>query len=303
MDIFAPIIKAVWKDVDKSDKKRIAAQTPPQGLTCICDLNYMGDNQKEHLLDIYYPERTTEKLPVIIDIHGGGWTYGYKEINKNYCLTLAKKGFVVASINYRLADKVFFADQIRDIFAAFSYLFENLEKYHGDNENVFLVGDSAGGHFACVCAAIETNKEYQKDFGVKKSGLEFKAVGAVSPAVNLTGDNFMLRANLKMLLGEDYKNSKFYKYMNFDKIASYKLPDFYIVTSDGDSLLDQAYELCAILSKYNVNYMVETYTKRIYGEKLPHVFSVAYPFKEASEEAIENLTKFFKARMKQSVKF
>lgn len=55
--------------------------------------------------------------PVIIDIHGGGWMYGTKEINKNYCLVLAQNDYVVVNINYRLAPDFSVADQLRDCFS------------------------------------------------------------------------------------------------------------------------------------------------------------------------------------------
>ena len=97
MDIFKPVLLKFWSITEKMDEKRIASQTPIGGITQITDIPYMNDSMKEHLLDIYYPESATGKLPVIIDIHGGGWLYGYKEINKYYCLKLAEKGFLTSS--------------------------------------------------------------------------------------------------------------------------------------------------------------------------------------------------------------
>ena len=58
--------------MDSCKAKRIASQTEPEGLEQILDIPYIDDGEKGHLLDIYYPQGTTEKLPVIIDIHGGG---------------------------------------------------------------------------------------------------------------------------------------------------------------------------------------------------------------------------------------
>ncbi len=99
MSVFFSISKAFWKTVEKSDAKNIASQTEPEGIKRICDIPYIGDGHPMHLLDVYYPEDAAHALPVIIDIHGGGWMYGSKELNKIYCLNLAKRGFTVFNIS------------------------------------------------------------------------------------------------------------------------------------------------------------------------------------------------------------
>lgn len=300
MEIIVPILKAFWKKVEKSDNQRIASQQPTPGIKEICDLAYIDDGTREHLLDIYYPQNTkeTDALPVVIDIHGGGWMYGYKEINKYFCLKIASKGFLVASINYRLSDKVRFDEQVKDVFAALSWLSKNLCNYPADTENVFLVGDSAGGHLACVAAATNAEKDFQRDFGVEHCGFDFKAVGAISPAIDLVSPNPMMQMNLKVLLGKDYKKSKFYKYMNFSNIATYKLPPFYIVTSNGDFIGKQAFRLKEILTEYGVENMFENYTQLLDGKKLQHVFAVVNPYSEPGEKMIDTMLAFFKAKIK-----
>lgn len=90
-------------------------QTPTAGVEQITDVAYLDDGLKEHMLDVYYPEGASAKLPVIIDIHGGGWMAGSKEINKNYCLAIAKRGYCVFNLNYRLAGEYRFHEQIEDI--------------------------------------------------------------------------------------------------------------------------------------------------------------------------------------------
>ena len=297
MDIFKPILKIVWHFTDIADQKRIASQTPTAGIHEVCDIDYQGDGRKEHLLDIYYPEGTASLLPVIIDIHGGGWMYGYKEINKNYCLKLASKGFLVASINYRLSGEVEFSEQMRDVFAALKFLSQNLSSYPADVNNTFLVGDSAGGHFACVSAAVNLNPDLQADFGVKPCGFSFKAVGAISPAIDLVSFNLMMNANLPSLLGSHYKKSKFYKYMDYSSIASSSLPPFFIVTSSGDFIRRQSYKLEEILENHSVEHKLIDFTDKYKGAKLPHVFSVVDPYSEFAEKAINEMCTFFKSKI------
>ena len=72
MALFTPILKYVWKENAKLDAARIRLQTPTAGVDCVCNIPYINDKTAEHMLDVYFPENSNERLPVIIDIHGGG---------------------------------------------------------------------------------------------------------------------------------------------------------------------------------------------------------------------------------------
>ncbi len=298
MYIFEPILRKNWENTEKMDAKRIASQTEPEGLTKILDIPYIDDGEKAHLLDIYYPEGTTENLPVIIDIHGGGWMYGYKEINKNFCLKLAEKGFLVASINYRLAGNgIRFDDQIRDIFAALKWLSESLKNYPADLDNVFLAGDSAGGHFSCVTTAVNLNEDMQKDFGVTYCGLDFKAVAAICPAVDLLSPNIVMNINVPVLLGEKSRKSKYSKYLDVAQIISKEFPSYYVNTATNDFLKKQCYKLKKLLDIYKIENKFHDFNEKENGKYLTHVFNVINPFSHYGDMANTEIADFFKARM------
>ena len=298
MYIFEPILRKNWENTEKMDAKRIASQIEPEGLEKIFDIPYIDDGEKAHLLDIYYPQGTTEKLPVIIDIHGGGWMYGYKEINKNFCLMLAQKGFLVASINYRLAGgNIRFDDQIRDIFSALKFLSKELENYPADLDNVFLAGDSAGGHFSCVTTAVNLNEEMQKDFGVEYCGLDFRAVAAICPAVDLLSPNVVMNINVPVLLGEKHRKSKYRKYLDVAQIISKDFPPYYVNTATNDFLKKQCYRLKELLDNYKIEYKFHDFIEKENGKYLTHVFNVVNPFSHYGDMANTEIAEFFKARM------
>jgi acetyl esterase/lipase len=105
-------------------------------------------------LDIYTNTAFTNN-PVIIMIHGGLWYTGDKSNNnvinpkKDYYLN---KGFVFVSINYRLTDdaNVHYPDNINDVSDAIKWVNQNIDEYGGNENNLYLMGHSAGAHLASL---------------------------------------------------------------------------------------------------------------------------------------------------------
>lgn len=152
------------EEFGKSDAIRDAGRKTPEDIIRYDDLEFANGN----LLDVYRPRNRgeengkPEKLPVIVNVHGGGWVYGSKEVYQFYGMNLAQRGFAFVNPNYRLAPENAFPAQIVDVDAAFVWVKENGEAYGLDTENVFLVGDSAGGHLGAMYAEILTNPDYCK---------------------------------------------------------------------------------------------------------------------------------------------
>ena len=104
----------------KNDRLRNQATSLPQGVCQKRNISY-GPFRKSSLLDVYYPEGTTTPLPTIVSVHGGGYVYGNKEIYRYYCMDLARRGFTVVNINYRLAPRWKFPTPLEDINQARHY--------------------------------------------------------------------------------------------------------------------------------------------------------------------------------------
>lgn len=297
MAFFTPVLKFFWKENAKNDYKRLSTQTPATGVYQKNNVPYLADDLSEHTLDIYYPEGACQKLPVIIDIHGGGWMAGSKEINKNYCLAIAKRGYCVFNLNYRLAQsgESGFKEQIEDIFAAFEWISRAAQNYPADLGACFLTGDSAGGHLAFCAAAISASFILRQDFCISEPLFKFKAVGAVSPAADLISPNITMNINLPELLGKKYKSSRYYKYMDTDRIAVKNMPPFYIVTSSGDFLHSHAYKMKKTLDRVGVENKLHDFKGKYSGRKLPHVFSVLDPSPSYARECIDEMLEFFES--------
>ena len=137
--------EVIRRNTKKYDDLRIAKQTPPAGVS-VEVFDYLPDGDPMHKLNVYRPEETSGVLPVIVNIHGGAWVYGDKDLNKYYCMYLASKGFLVMGMSYRLMTAVTLKEQVQDVFASVCFLADNAEKLGADTDNVMLSGDSAGGH-------------------------------------------------------------------------------------------------------------------------------------------------------------
>jgi acetyl esterase/lipase len=139
------------------------------GVTALPDIEYsnlMG--YRPLLLDLYIP-RAGAAHPLVIWIHGGGWSRGDSRGNgaiTNFPAALAElaaRGYVVASVNYRLSGEAKFPAQIQDVNAAIAYLKTNSARYRIDPARVLLWGGSAGGHLAALAALTCGAAEYAPD--------------------------------------------------------------------------------------------------------------------------------------------
>ncbi len=117
-------------------------------------------------LDIYRPrDRDLSGAPVLIQIHGGGWTIGTKEQQGLILMNrMAQQGWICVSANYRLAPKHSFPTQIVDVKRAIAWVHENIAQYGGDPSYVAITGGSAGGHLAALASLTPGLPDYQPGF-------------------------------------------------------------------------------------------------------------------------------------------
>lgn len=177
-------------EFSRGDISRTDYWHDPEGIDVIADIQYVDDGTRAHRLDLYLPYdsvvRGGKTTPVYIDIHGGGFVYGYKDLNRNFCTNLAKQGFAVFSISYRPAPETDFLGQMEDTAAAFRWIREHRDDYPIAQDQVFLTGDSAGGTLALYMTAVERSSEFAEKIGIGQSGLSVAGSALISPLTDLT---------------------------------------------------------------------------------------------------------------------
>lgn len=129
------------------------------------DIAYAPEHGRRGLLDVYRPAEPVEGAPVLLQVHGGGWTIGNKDQQGIPLMQhLAAKGWVCVAINYRLAPRDPFPAQIIDVKRAIAWIREHIGEYGGDPDYLAITGGSAGGHLAALAAVTPNDPDYQPGF-------------------------------------------------------------------------------------------------------------------------------------------
>ncbi|HEY4690508.1 MAG TPA: alpha/beta hydrolase [Anaerolineae bacterium] len=116
------------------------------------DIAY-GDRPRQKL-DVYWPP-SGERLPVMLFVHGGSWSWGDKTLYPLVAAHYAPHGFVVVVINYSHYPHVTFPTFVEDAAAAIAWVVRHIDAYHGDPDRLVASGHSAGGHILSLIALDE----------------------------------------------------------------------------------------------------------------------------------------------------
>ncbi|HVG22812.1 MAG TPA: alpha/beta hydrolase fold domain-containing protein [Thermoanaerobaculia bacterium] len=101
-------------------------------------------------MHVLLPRNAAPARPAILFIHGGGWTDGTRDRGVPSLIHFVQKGYVTASIEYRLSGEAIFPAQIDDVRAAIEYLRAHARDFGVDPHRIAVWGQSAGGHLAAL---------------------------------------------------------------------------------------------------------------------------------------------------------
>lgn len=122
------------------------------------DLFYTEAKDTLQSLDVYSPPEGKDH-PVIVWIHGGGWSKGDKAAMQQKPQAFVDKGFVLVSVNYRLVPAVTVKDIMADLAQSVRWVRDHAAEHRGDPNALLIMGHSAGAHLA---ALLCTDDRYLK---------------------------------------------------------------------------------------------------------------------------------------------
>jgi acetyl esterase/lipase len=108
------------------------------------------------VLDVWLPSAAPRPYPLVIFVHGGGWSRGDKRDVGPKVVPLLQRGFAVASVNYRLSDQGHFPAPAQDVKAAVRYLRAHASEHGIDPDRFAAWGESAGANMAALLGTTGT---------------------------------------------------------------------------------------------------------------------------------------------------
>lgn len=288
--------------VDAIRSGKVAAvnliQPLPPGIVIQRDIEYGNPGDRPLLLDLYSPKESTAAVPGIIFVHGGSWKHGKKEDYRIYAMHFAARGYVVASIQYRLSKEAPFPAAIHDVKAAIRYMRANADSIGVDPDRIGIAGGSAGGHLSMMAG-------YSADVGELDGHSGHAGVSSrVQCVVNLYGPTDMTTEYARKVSTTNSAVSDFFEGTYEEQPESYAAgsPLNYVTADDPPTLIlhgtadtlvpiNQADILAEKLAGFGVPYVYD----RLPG--WPHSMDVARPVHERCRWYME---RFFDRYLKQA---
>jgi len=142
---------------------RLSNELPP-GVLAKPGIVYQRYGSREMHLDLFQP-KGRGLFPAVILVHGGAWITGNHAMENPFAMELARRGYVAATVEYRLSNEAKYPAAIHDLKASIRWLRANAARYNIDPNRIAAVGASAGGHLVALLGATNgmTNFEGNGD--------------------------------------------------------------------------------------------------------------------------------------------
>lgn len=142
--------------------------------TTVAYTTIAGVDQNLTSLDIHLPPSVQCDAPIVMWVHGGGYSTGDKGNQiANKAQLFNDAGWILVSVNYRLtrpalSSSAQFPDHYNDVATAVAWVHDNIGEYGGDRTRIALLGHSAG---ADIVSNVVTNPEYLQEVGLEPSAI------------------------------------------------------------------------------------------------------------------------------------
>lgn len=172
---------SIKKEMEKYPFIKTVLSTITDDILVYKDVVYESFGSRKLHLDLFEPKIKSGKLPIVLIIHGGGWRTGDKKMEWPTAINLAQKGFIAATIEYRLSPEAKYPAAIHDLKSAVRWIRANHEQLGVNPNKIIVSGVSAGGELAAFLGATGDMKKFEG------TGSNLKVSSKVNAVVDIDG--------------------------------------------------------------------------------------------------------------------
>jgi acetyl esterase len=284
--------------IKKMASKNFKRLAPAEGGIAESAKELFLDTDEGKVRALGYNLEKSERLPLFVNIHGGGFIMGSPEMDDPYMMNVALNANVkILSVDYSLAPEAAFPKGLNECYALIKYAQTHPEEFGIDSNNIAVGGHSAGGNFS---AAICLKNAQSRELNIKCVILDYPPLDIYTdPYLKPRGEGMVARFFLSpercRLFNACYCNDKEERknplispvYAASDQLKTF--PPTLIITAGKDSLCAEAELFRDMLIKAGVDV-----THRRF-ESSPHGFTLSHraDAKEAWQLMINHLDKSF----------
>lgn len=261
---------------------------------------YMNRDEVPLAMDIFKPVVSEEKeLPVIVNIHGGGLVLGDHRMSRNYGRALASRGYLVFSVEYRLAPRANACEQLDDVCAGMDLVGRKLVDFNVDLTRIFLTAESAGAFLAIYVAAMKKSNKLQEAIGYEPSRMVFKALGLHGGMFYTNREDPIGWLLADQFYGDKMADDNFIQYLDPEHEEIIRnLPPVFLTTSRGDFLNNYTLMYHEALKKAGRR----SHLMYFGDNDLGHAFVAIRPYLAASIDAMDEMVDWFELQAKEAKK-
>ena len=236
-------------------------------------------------LKIVRPEGKTEKLPVFMFIHGGGWVLGDYPTHKRLVRDLVvETGFAAVFVDYSRSPEAKYPQAVNEIYAATKWVAEHGDEINVDGSRLGIIGNSVGGNMSLVTSLLANNNNTPKIkvqvllWPVTDGSMEFDSYQEY-------GEQRFLTSSLMKWMFEQYKQTRDdVKDIHFSPLRApieelEGLPPTLIAVAENDILRNEGEAMGRKLEKAGVDITTIRFNGVIYDWGMLNGFAHIHPAK------------------------
>jgi len=203
----------------------------PEDILEIKNIEYKHIDTTSLQLDIYKLKNLRTPAPLLIFVHGGAWRTGKRADYLPYLIDYAKKGYVTATVSYRLVKQAPFPAAVQDVNCAVKWFKSHGDVYGYDPDRIALIGGSAGGHLSMMIGYAGNEQMFNDNGCDSTASSKVKVIVDLYGPTDLTTPYAQGRKEAIDFIGDTYVN----------KPEPYLLasPKHYITPDDPPTLIFQ----------------------------------------------------------------